>query len=413
MISAPIPANENARLKSLRDYQVLDSDTEIQFDELTALASSICQTPVSLVSLIDENRQWFKSRHGLDAIETPREYAFCAHTILQDDVFEVEDSRVDERFSKNPFVTGEPHIVFYAGAPLVTPDGQHIGTLCAVDHEPHKLSDEQKFQLKIIAKQVVSQLELRKNNRLKEEVVNDLMTLVDEVNQKNEKLYYFSNSIVDDIGIPLRQISVFEELILNDIDNKDYEGLREKHRYIQEACEKLKSLTEAIFDVNNADLIHENASRLKLEKIINAVVNDAENKKHHNISIDVALGEDILFFAQEIRVKQILHHLISNSINYANLDQKDPYVKVSISEGLDGICIKVEDNGLGIAEHELGALFDAFSRFHTDVVEGSGLGLTVVKKHVDTMGGEIEIKSSPAGTRILVALPNQEMSYLQ
>ena len=412
MISAPIPPNEKARLQSLKSYRVLDSDAEIQFDDLTALASSICQTPVSLISLIDEDRQWFKSHHGLDATQTPREYAFCAHAILQDDVFEIEDSRVDERFLDNPLVTGEPKVIFYAGAPLLTPDGQHIGTLCAIDHEPHKLTQEQKFQLKIIAKQVVSQLELRKNNRLKEEVVNDLMLLVDEVNQKNEKLYYFSNKITNDLGIPLRQISVFEDLILNDIDNKDYEGLKQKHHYIQEACKKLKSLSEDIFDVSHADLIHENAIRLDIQKIVNTVLTDAASTKDKNLKIEVLVDDDILFFAQEIRVKQILYHLISNAINYADLEQPQPCVKIIINEGIDGICIRVEDNGLGMTEDQQLAIFDAFSRFHTDIAEGSGLGMTVVKKHIDTMGGDIEINSLSQGTSILVTLPNQEFSHL-
>jgi len=411
MISAQIPANEEERLKSLKDYHVLDSDTESQFDDLTALASSICQTPVSLVSLIDENRQWFKSRHGLDATETPREYAFCAHAILQDEIFEIEDSRVDERFADNPLVTDEPHVIFYAGAPLVTPDGQHIGTLCAIDHQPNKLSNDQRFQLQIIAKQVVSQLELRKNNRLKEEVVNELMELVENVNHKNEKLYHFSNQIVDDMGIPLRQLTVFSDLMVDDIENKDCEGLREKHHYIHEACEKLKCLTKDIFDVSQADLIHETAYSLDFKKIVDAVVCDAEKNNEHKVKIEVFIEDDVLFFSQEIRVKQILHQLISNSIKYANFEQSQPFVKISLHEGLDGICMSVEDNGLGIPESQQANLFDDFSRFHNDITHGSGLGMTVVKKHVETMSGEIEVNSSPQGTSILITLPNAEVSY--
>lgn len=411
MISAPIPVNENDRLRSLKDYHVLDSDTEAQFDELTALASSICQTPVSLVSLIDENRQWFKSRHGLDATETPREYAFCAHAILQDEIFEIEDSRNDQRFSDNPLVTGEPHVIFYAGAPLVTPNGQHIGTLCAIDHQPNKLSEEQKFQLGIIAKQVVSQLELRKNNRLKEQVVNQLMELVEEVNQKNEKLYHFSNQLVDDIGTPLRQLTVFSDLLASDIENKDCEGLREKYQYIHEASEKLKCLTEDVFDISQADLIHETAYGLDLEKIVDAVVEQAEKQNKHKVNIEVYLEDDILFFSQEIRVKQILYHLLNNGIKYANLEQQQPFVKISIQEGLDGICINVQDNGLGIPESAQANLFNAFSRFHTDIAQGSGLGMTVVKKHIDSMSGDIQVKSSSEGTTFLITLPNKEVSY--
>lgn len=411
MISAAIPANEDQRLQALKDYCVLDSDTEQQFDDLTALASSICQTPVSLVSLIDENRQWFKSRHGLDATETPREYAFCAHAILEDGIFEIEDSRKDERFADNPLVTGEPHVIYYAGAPLITPDGYQIGTLCAIDHQPNKLTGEQKFQLEIIAKQVVSQLELRKNNRLKEDVVNKLMDLVEDVNQKNEKLYHFSNQLVDGVGVPLRQLTVFSDLLIDDIENKDCDALREKYHYIHEACGKLKCLTEDIFDISQADLIHESSCGLDFKKIVDAVIADAQKYNEHNVKLNAVVEEDILFFSQEIRVKQVIHHLVSNSIKYANLEQATPFVKIEVQEGLDGVCISVQDNGLGIAEKDQENLFNAFSRFHTDVAQGSGLGMTVVKKHIDSMNGEIQVKSSPQGTTFLVTLPNEEVSY--
>jgi len=412
MISAPIPDNEAERLKALKSYRILDTDTQEQFDELTALASSICGTPVSLVSLIDENRQWFKSRHGLDASETPREYAFCAHAILQDDIFEVEDSRVDERFADNPLVTDQPKVIFYAGAPLVTPDGHHIGTLCAIDHQPNKLTDAQKFQLRIIAKQVVSQLELRKNNRLKAEVVDSLMSLVDEVNNKNEKLYHFSNQLVDDMGTPLRQLSVFSELLEEDIDNKDIEGLRCKQRYIIDACEKLKNLMDDVFDMSQADLIHETAYGLDFKKILEAIINDVKQEhKKCPVKIHYSLEEDVLFFSQEIRVKQILYHLINNSIKYANLEQLKPYVQISINEGIDGVCLSVKDNGLGIATDDQATIYDAFSRFHPEVKSGSGLGLTVVKKHIDAMGGEISLTSSQEGTEFLITLPNTEVSY--
>ena len=125
MITPTIPVNEAKRLEALFEYRVLDTAPESNFDELTELIARVLDVPIALVSLIDEKRQWFKSHHGLDASETPREYAFCGHAILDDELFVIEDSHIDERFKDNPLVTGDPHVRFYAGMPLITRDGQN------------------------------------------------------------------------------------------------------------------------------------------------------------------------------------------------------------------------------------------------------------------------------------------------
>lgn len=159
---APIPANEAQRLQSLHAYQILDTLPERDFDDLTALASHICGTPIALISLIDHDRQWFKSRVGLDASETPRAVSFCAHAIHGDDTFIVPDAARDARFAQNPFVTGDAHIRFYAGTPLRAPDGFNLGTLCVVDNVPRTLSPEQENALEALGRQVVNLLELRR-----------------------------------------------------------------------------------------------------------------------------------------------------------------------------------------------------------------------------------------------------------
>jgi PAS domain S-box-containing protein len=161
MIPAPAPANELERLAALRIHEVLDTAPEEEFDDLTRLASYICKTPIALVSLIDASRQWFKSRFGIDVAETPREVAFCSHTILGGDVLEVPNALADERFADNPLVTGSPGIRFYAGAPLTTAEGLNLGSICVIDRVPRKLDEGQLDALRTISRQVVHLLELR------------------------------------------------------------------------------------------------------------------------------------------------------------------------------------------------------------------------------------------------------------
>jgi PAS domain S-box-containing protein len=164
MKPAQIPSNDEARLYTLHQYRILDTVEEQVFDDITQLAASICQTPIALVSLVDSNRQWFKSRHGLDATETPRDVSFCGHAIHGNDIFEVKDAFSDPRFSDNPLVTGGPMVRFYAGAPIVAPNGHALGTLCVIDQNPKELSEDQKLSLKALARHVTHLFEARSSN---------------------------------------------------------------------------------------------------------------------------------------------------------------------------------------------------------------------------------------------------------
>jgi GAF domain-containing protein len=169
----PLPKNEAARRAALASYAILDTDPEPSFDDLNHLASFICKTPIALITLVDEHRQWFKSRVGLSTEQTSRDIAFCSHAILQDDIFVVPDALQDERFRENPLVAGEPHIRFYAGVPLVNNDGYALGTLCVIDQIPRELSATEKEALKALSRLVLGQMELRRNLELLKRALND------------------------------------------------------------------------------------------------------------------------------------------------------------------------------------------------------------------------------------------------
>lgn len=161
-MNAPVPLSEASRLASLEAYDILDTAIDEIFERTTRLASAILKCPIALISFVDRDRQWFKSHLGLEACETPRSASFCAHAILSDDILVVEDATMDERFCDNPLVIGDPKIRFYAGAPLITPDGYKLGTLCAIDRVPRKITSAEMGALKDLAAVVIIELEMRK-----------------------------------------------------------------------------------------------------------------------------------------------------------------------------------------------------------------------------------------------------------
>lgn len=164
-MKVPLPSDEEERLANLLSYELLDSSEDPFWDSLSVVAAELCGTPYAAVSLIDRERQWFKSRVGLEASETPRDDAFCAHTILQDEPLMVYDARIDERFAENPLVTGQPLIRFYAGAQIVSPEGFHLGALCVIDSEPRELTPSKVKALQALANQITEYLKLRSENR--------------------------------------------------------------------------------------------------------------------------------------------------------------------------------------------------------------------------------------------------------
>ena len=198
------PINEVGRIAALQKYAILDTDPEQSFDDLTLLASFVCKTPIALISLVDEDRQWFKSRVGMDAKETSRDIAFCSTAILQSDVFVVPDALKDDRFRDSPLVVSDPHIRFYAGAPLINEDGYALGTLCVVDRAPRELAPDQKEALKALSRLVLAQLEFRRNLFLLKETLTDRTR---EEHERQRELVHVQETLMRVMGLRKSQAS--------------------------------------------------------------------------------------------------------------------------------------------------------------------------------------------------------------
>lgn len=201
------PKNEAERLRALASYEIVDSLPEVNYDRITKLAAAICQVPSALISLIDNERQVFKSACGIEAEPVPRGLAFCAHAInTPHKMLIVPDARKDPRFENNPFVTGLANVVFYAGVPLVTPEGYALGTLCIIDHKPRTLEPEQREALQTLAHQVMQLLELRRTNL-------ELFEHREKLRQLNRDLEEFAYIASHDLKEPVRMVKSFMELL--------------------------------------------------------------------------------------------------------------------------------------------------------------------------------------------------------
>lgn len=227
MTSAPIPENEDQRLEKLQEYDILDTATEQDYDDIARLVTQICGTELSTISFVDRDRQWFKASVGIAEQETSRDVAFCAHTILGDELFTVEDAAADPRFDDNPLVTIDPQLRFYAGMPLITPDGYRLGALCAIDRSPRRLTPEQEEALHILARHVVDLLELRRSRRILEDQNRELRELSDLKSR-------LMSIIAHDVRSPMASISSLMSLFGSQELNEEEEKklLQELHHVI-------------------------------------------------------------------------------------------------------------------------------------------------------------------------------------
>jgi len=386
MLQAHVQSNENKRIESLVSYSILDSLPEEDYDNLTAIAASICNTPVSLISLIDDKRQWFKSHHGLDASATAREFAFCAHAINDpNNIFSVGDARNDERFRDNPLVTGEPHVIFYAGVPLVNHDGFALGTLCVIDHKPSKLSEEQLTGLKALSKQVMNLLEMRKMRMEYEAALKSL-------EQKNEDLERFAYVAAHDLKTPVVNIMSMGRLFLKMFGQSLDERGREILDIITDSARNLSSLVDGLLDYSKCDkVLQEKKQVIYIDEIKKEIGAMFYNDPEITIGINSTLEKITI---NKAALSQILTNLVSNAVKYNNKARTE--IEIGIAENASQYEFYLQDNGPGIPpEHHKNVftIFEVLSPEDRYGKRGNGIGLATVKKLVDQLGGNIELRS--------------------
>lgn len=412
---APLfPVDELERMDELESFEILDTEAQLEFDQLTELAQRLFDMPIVLVSLIDSERQWFKSKQGLEACETTRDVSFCGHAILGDEIFEIKNSLEDERFRDNPLVTGEPRVIYYIGCPLKTPNGYRVGTLCMIDHKPNSLNAEQKRNFKIIADQVMSQMVLfRQNKHLKykmdtieaqyETITENRSRLVN--NARLASLGKMAGGIAHEVNNPLAILKMASRNMTREIEqtNPDKEKLIKAAKTIDDTIlrinktiQSLKSLSrQATADPPIESNVHD---------IIENTLSVCEEKfKNHQIFFNVKENTNPKILCRPNEISQVLLNLLNNSYDAVE-ELEDKWIQVITSIEDDKLCISVVDSGEGIPKEIADEIMQPF--YTTKPVgKGTGLGLSISKNLLEAQQGDLRIDQDSPNTKFDILLP--------
>ena len=350
--------NDAQRLATLQKYGVLDSGQDAAFDEIVALASEICAVPISLISLLDADRQWFKARRGIDIAETPIEQSICAHAILNGDIFEIEDTQADPRTADNPLCMGEDALRFYAGVPLIAQDGLPIGTLCVLDRKPSRLSDFQRRALQVLSRQVMNQMELR-------------LALENQRILHAEADHRVKNS--------LQSIAAIVRVYARTVSDP---GAREALSGIQRRIDATAALHRELQGSDGIDMID---SATYLDRVLRLLQEGAPE----NISFRVHCDDILLRAAQVTSIAMIVSEFVANTIKHAFPDGMPGEISVSLKVAECGSYrLDCADNGIGSAAGSAGN------------GRSSGIGHSLVEAAAVNLGGSVDIRLTPEGSRL-------------
>ncbi|HET7117190.1 MAG TPA: GAF domain-containing sensor histidine kinase [Hanamia sp.] len=395
----PVPLNEKARLKALYQYDLLNSLAEKEYDFITKMATQICNTQASLITLLDEKRQYIKSSFGFEIKETPRELSFCNYTILDPNkVNEVPDLRLDDRYNSNPLVKGDPHAVFYAGAPLVNPEGFVLGSICVLDPESKVLTTEQQGALKSLALQTITTMELRKKNK-------DLKLTQQKLKKTNKSLKELIKLVSHDMKTPLANITMLSKGFRG-----TYKNILDKNSdgYIELIEQSATGLIDFIDQMVKKSTKNENSTYTGkpvntlnvLKKVIQLLA------PQEDITINIK-GNFPNLNIDKIDLQQVFQNLITNAIKYN--DKPRGVIKIISESDNKYHYFHVIDNGTGIENSDLEKIFknhqtlDKTDRYGN---KGTGIGLAKVKSIIEANGGNISVSSSlNKGTDFKISIP--------
>ena len=386
MIKSLKTKHEHLRIASLNELQLLDTKPDINYDNIAKLASYICETPVSLITLISEDRQWFKAKIGTELCENQRELSFCAHAILEPhDLMEVQDTLLDPRFVSNPLVTSDLAIRFYAGVSILSKDGHPIGTLCVLDTTPHSLNNKQKNALKSLGTQIETLFELRRQNMALEKVQNELSI-------KNNLLKEFAGTVSHDMKMPLANMIITSDLLKVKYGKLLDETGNNYLTYLKQSSFRLSNYITDILDHYESDtLLTSHTEEFDSQEILEQII-DLLNIK---FDCEINLPENNLMVScNRAAFQQIFFNLIGNGLKYNNREKI--IIDITAEEKNGFFHFSVTDNGIGIPENKQEAIFELFT-----IVEesdrsgnrGNGIGLSTVQKLVHKLGGEISVDS--------------------
>ncbi|MBD3581218.1 sensor histidine kinase [Flavobacterium selenitireducens] len=385
MITAPIPPNDRERLDALLSYRVLDSQPEKDFDDITKLAAEICGTSISVITLLDEQRQWFKSSVGLDVAESERETSFCGHVVAQPDQnLIVENMLEDERFHDNPFVA-EGGVRSYAGIPIVNCDGYALGALCVIDHKVKKLAPFQIDALEKLANQVTKLLELRRNNYRLVESHNALA-------QRYQDLEQFSHVVSHDLKSPLNNITQLAAMFSESYGARLDDQGRQMIGYIGQSAKELKGLIDGILEHYKYDTVDvTQREKIRLREFSEYIV----ALLHPNADFEFIFPtDDSRLRSNKMALGQVLYNLVANAVKYN--DKEKGVIEIGYEQVGENVVIFVKDNGPGIPESQFRKIFEIFGTLgKTDRCgnKGTGIGLSTVHKLVSKLDGRIDVQS--------------------